>query len=806
MAASLPHDTDFLTQARVRYKAGNEADNKQAQRERDDIAFEDGDQWPVDIKLAREGQQPTNGMPAVPARPTLVINKVREPVRQILNQERQADISVEVVPADDFGDLGITPDDTEITLREGLIRRIQRESQAQDARSWAFKRAVIAGRGYYLVMTRFLPGKTWDQEIYLHRIYNQSGVILDPAHEQPEGSDADWGFIGTWVQWDRFKAEYPKDAEGKNNPFAASTESDFIAMTESYPDWYRADGEQRAVRIVDYWYTERTSRTLAVLADGSAAWEEEIPEGAEIVNRRTVVEKQIKFCKIAGGCMIVEQTDWAGQDMPIIKVVGEEILPYDEQRRAEGLVRQARDAAMGENYMISKLVETIGLTPISPLQVDPDAIDGYETWYGVANTRALPFLPARTYDDQGRQLAAPHRPAVDPNILPMAQSIQMFDGFIQNTTGGAAPDRLGVGQRVQAAQAIKRLQDEEQFNTSNFLDNLTRSMRYEGQVINGLLYPIYGMKPGRLVRILTGDGHADVLQVQTPPQASMMTGAPQMPPQGVPGAPMPPQPGQPPGGAAPVSPPLSLQQQAKKVAKLTKDAHFNIQIKVAKAADRRRDQFVDMFGQILASDPQQMAVGGDLFYKNLDIPEAKELSKRQRQMLAPPVQQYLAAQEQGQPFDPVAQAQIGQLQTRLQQLEQIAQGLHQEADKVQAEQQTRLQIEQSRAQVELQRAQIDADKELKLQQMKDAASIAVAKVNALAKGVIVDQEATDEAMALGFSHAFDASQADADRQHERDMAQAQQVHDAAMADQQAQAAQAQQAQAAAQQQPQESQA
>ena len=191
-------DSEFLRLARERFKLANEADSAQAQRERDDLAFYAGEQWPADIKLLRQGQQPVDGMPAVPARPTLVINKVREPVRQVQNQVRGSDIGIELVPADDFGDLGITPDDTEVTLREGLIRRIQRESQAQDARQWAADRAFIAGRGYYLVMTRFLPGKTWDQEVYVHRIFNQAGVLLDPSHEQPDGSDAPNG--SSWAR------------------------------------------------------------------------------------------------------------------------------------------------------------------------------------------------------------------------------------------------------------------------------------------------------------------------------------------------------------------------------------------------------------------------------------------------------------------------------------------------------------------------------------------------------------------------------------------------------------------------------
>ena len=668
-------DTDTLKEARERFTLADEADSKQQAREIECIAFENGDQWPQDIKDARKAQAAIGGMPGVPARPVLVINKVKEPVRAVLNQERSSDIGIELVPADDFGDLGLTPDDTEITLREGLVRRIQRESIAADARTWAFKRAVIAGRGYYLVMTRFLPGKTWDQEVYVHRIYNQSGVLLDPSHEQPDGSDADWEFMGTWLPWDRYKREYPTLANGDANPFADASESDFMSASESYPDWYQSDGDERSVRVVDYWYTVSTSKQIAILEDGTVVDLDQVPDGVKPVDTRSIIEKSIKWMKIGGGTQELEKTDWAGPDMPIVKVLGDEVLPYDGERRADGMVGPAIDPARAENYLISKFVETVGLASIPRDTIDPDAIDGFQEWWNQANTRTLPYRPYRTFDDEGRPFRQPYASNSDTNILPIAQGIQLFDGFIQQTTGGSAPDRLGVGQRVQASSAIKRLQEEEQFNTSNFMDNLARSVRYEGRIINGLLYHIYGAKPGRMVRILSGEGETQTFAIGDPQQQQQQQ-----------------------------------QQQGKiqQVAKLTKDAHFNVVVKITKNSERRRDQFIAMFGDILAADPSQMAVGGDLFYKNMDIPEAKQLSDRQKVMLAPPVQAMIAQQESGEePIPQAAQQQIAQMTQQLKELEQIAGQMDEALKTKQAEQQAKIQIEQTKAQSEQLRSQAD---------------------------------------------------------------------------------------------------
>ena len=206
--AATHRDESFLKTARERFQQAQEAIHKQRQRELDDLAFYAGGekQWDPETLRSRQAQAATGGMPPVPARPCLTINKVREPVHQVHNQERQSDMGIELVPADDLGDVESSPiTHEEIEVREGLVRRIQRDSEAADARTWAFQRATICGTGYYRVLTRYVSGKSWDKDIFIARIYNQASVTLDPAHEQPDGSDCEWEFIGGDVPWERYK-------------------------------------------------------------------------------------------------------------------------------------------------------------------------------------------------------------------------------------------------------------------------------------------------------------------------------------------------------------------------------------------------------------------------------------------------------------------------------------------------------------------------------------------------------------------------------------------------------------------------
>lgn len=778
MASQKKSDDELLKLARERWELANEADTAQRQREQADLRFYSGDQWDPLAKQARAGQpaNASNGLPPVPARPCLTINKVREPVRQVLNNERQSDYGVEIVAADDFGGLVAPSEDVarEIELREGLVRRIQRTSEASDARSWAFTRSTIAGRGFWGVMTRYLPGKTFDQEVCIQRYFNQASVMLDPAHEQPDGSDADWGFVGVDMEWAAYKAEFPENARGKKNAILSMTDTDFRALGDQEPAWFRHEGETRMVRVVDYWYINRDARTLCLLPDGSSAWKDELPEGVKPVDTRDVIEKQVQWCKI-DGAQILQETDWQGPDIPIVKVLGEELQPFDNERRTEGMVRPARDAQEGFNALISKWVETIGLAPIPPFIVQEGTVEDYKAWYQAASTRTLPYLPFKGTDLAGNPAQPPTRPsAVDGTFIQaLGASVQLFDASIKDTTG--IPDAMlgKVDPSVRSGRAVDLLRKQGQQGTGHFLDNLKRSIRYEGQIVNNLLYPIYGTKPGRLARIVNGQGESETVTIGQPVQpmgqpappmgapgmAPPPMGAPGLPPSGAPpmgAAPPPGMPGQPP--MAPGAPPPAPAPPKPFV--LTKDASFNVIIKVTRSFESRRDEEADLIATVLQADPKAMSIYGDLFFKNQDGPGHQEMAERARVMLVPPVQAMLADKESGQqPVPPIYKGQIDQLKQQLEDAHKILQKFAAEQQGKQAELDNKLQIET-----------MARDKELQLQIMRDATAIEVAKLNLLAKGITAQGIAEDEAIAEHESMAHEAAQNAMDRAHDSAMA------------------------------------
>lgn len=765
----------FMKLARSRYDQAEEADKEQMKRELDDLRFYADDQWEASLKASRAGQDAAPGMPPVPARPCLVINKLRDPIRHVEAEAQQTDLGPEIIPADDFSALVGPIDETEIELREGLVRKIQRESQARDARNWAAQRARIAGRGYYVVMTKFTSSRSMDQEVFVDKLYNQNTVRLDPRHEQADGSDADWGFYGTDMSWEMYKAEHP-DRESRQD---SDDDAEWRGLGDEAPDWFTSDGDTRSVRVMNYFYTEREAVTLVQLQDGSMVPEDQAgdqprandAEGKPVTRRD--IKKSIKWAKI-DGAQVLDETDWESPYIPIVKVVGEELQPFDTQRRYQGMVRPARDSQIGFNVMATTEVEVALMLPKTPIIGYAGQFEGFEEAWNQANVRNIGRLEANAKTDQ----------TPPGTILPLPQALQrtadvgtfdglrnMFDQAIRSTTGTPDSTLGNIDPGVRSGRAVKALIESAKQGTSGYLANLVKSVTYEAKIINSLLYPIYGRRPGRLLQMMTGKHEATGVMVGTP----FVRDAKQRP--------------------TPYDP-NQHQGQQPQTFKLSEDAEFNVAIRVSKDYDTLRQEEASTLGELIGNDPQLMTWFGDLYFENQDGPGHKDMAERAKLMLAPPILQKLAEKDgQGQ-IPPQVQAQMTQLQQQLQQASEIIKTdqVKQHAALVQAK---------IKADTDLKKAQFDADQAIRLQQMKNAAAIAVARISASKEAMLLAAESAEERLATGLEQAHEVGMTVMDHAHEQEMAQMNQAHaqDQQAAQQAHEADQAQQAQAAAQQEP-----
>src|SRR5512135_2075079 len=173
----------FLKDCVKKFGRAETAEAKNRQNGLDDLKFKNGDQWPESIKADRTTQK----------RPCLTINKMKTFVHQITNDQRQNRPAIGVSP------IGDRADPETAKMLKGLIRQIERQSNADVAYDTAFDSAVSIGWGYWRILTEYEDEDTFDQVIKIARIRNPFRVYIDPDHMEPDGSDAKWCFIADMV-------------------------------------------------------------------------------------------------------------------------------------------------------------------------------------------------------------------------------------------------------------------------------------------------------------------------------------------------------------------------------------------------------------------------------------------------------------------------------------------------------------------------------------------------------------------------------------------------------------------------------
>jgi len=738
-----------VEQALERFKLAVEAETKQREREIEDLRFQVPEyQWPQPVKDARAAQ--TLAGVTLPERPMLAIPQLDQPIQLILNQERAAHLGVQVHPLNEDAD-----DDTAEVL-QGLYRRIEVDSRAHLARSWAFHRAVLCGRGGYQILTEYDPGggHPSDQRIVIKRILQQAALYVDPFAQEPDWADAEWAMVVADIPYARYKRLYG-DSE-----LASCDDQSLTAIGTEQPGWVNGEREARTVRIADYYYLE--------YGDGAdLTWDDE--DG----KRQSRPNQQPSVCWLKINAVeVLEEIDWMGHYLPVVPVLGRELQPFDGERRFFGVVRPNMDAQRLYNYAASGAVEMAALETKASHAVDPEAIEGYETWWQQKNIRNFPYLPYRHFS-HGRELGPPMPLQADMSKVQMnLVLLQQAREFIHAGTGAYEPTLGQESTRAKSGRAILSLQQQHDEGNSNWLDNLAQvSLVREATIILDLIPAIYD-RPGRVERILDMEDQPrpvmlNAPHVVAPPRpgqkygrplpsgrgapAGLPPGAASPAPVPLPMAPpgMPPGMGQPPGmppGMPPQGMPSSQAPEAVKHYDLSK-GKYGVTVSVGQAYKSRVEQGHDQLGQLFQAEPSLFQILGDIYLKFSDFPGHMEAADRVKKMLPPQLQQ--ADQDPA-----AAAANLPKLQAENEQLKQAL---------AQASQALEHKLAETKMRV---------TSDLEIAKMENATKIAVARIQA-AKGTLDEaREDQEERIALAQQQAFDAQQAQADRQHEMAMGQA----------------------------------
>ena len=620
---------NVLATARHRMTMAVAAYSESREDELDDLRFAAGSpdnnwQWPADVLATRGSVQGQT----INARPCLTINKLPQHVKQVTNDQRQNRPSGKVIPADDNADIEVAE------IFDGIVRHIEYISDADVAYDTACENQVTYGEGYIRLLTEYCDDDTFNQDIKIGRIRNSFSVYMDPTIQDPCGADAEWCFITEDLLRDEYERQFP-DAQP-----LSSLEQQGVG-DQSLSQWINED----VVRIAEYFYTEYEKATLhlypnniTVFADSPDAQQMKMM-GIKPIKTRLVDRRKIKWCRI-NGYEILEEREWAGKWIPVIRVIGNE-FEVDGRVFISGIIRNAKDAQRMYNYWVSQEAEMLALAPKAPFIGYGGQFEGYESQWKTANTTNWPYLEVNpdVTDGQGSVLPLPARAQPPMASSGLLQAKAGASDDIKSTTG-QYDSSLGATSNERSGKAILAREKQGDTGTYHYVDNLARAIRYCTRQIVDLIPKIYDTQ--RIARIIGVDGEAKTAKIDPMQQEPVRK---------------------------------IVDQVGTVIEKVYNPGvgKYDVCVTTGPSYMTKRQEAMDAMSQILQGNPQLWAVAGDLFIKNMDWPGAQEMAKRFAKTIDPK----LLSDDDKSPALQQAEQQIQAMGQEMEQMHAMLQGVAQ---------------------------------------------------------------------------------------------------------------------------------
>ena len=605
--ASSKADKDLIATAKARYKLAEEAEREIRKEAKIDLEFAAGQQWdPADVTQR-------NATGASNRRPCLTFNKLLGPINQVANQARMNKPDLEALPVDSAGD-----SDTASVI-EGMIRHIEYTSKADQVYESSLDQSCKGSFGYFKVVTRYCGNKTFDQELRIERINNQFAILVDPYAKEADKSDMMWAFELEWMPRDDYKEEFGETEVAQMNFFDGGT--------NPAPDWITKDG----VLIGRYWYIEVETKTLVGIQwpDGAVTNEyldelpADLPPGMQYATgddgkriEREDEIRHVKMCRL-NGIEILDETDWKGQWIPILAVLGEEMF-IENKRLLFSLIRFARDPQRLYNFYRSSEAETVMLGTKAPW-VGVKGIFKDPRW-ATANTVPWAYIEYEPLDIAGNPANPPIRNQFEPPIQALTVGAAQASDDIKATTN-VYDASLGAQSNETSGVAIQQRQGQMELANFHFVDNLNRAILQCGVILCDLIPKIYDTP--REVRILGEDMQEQIVKVNQK---------------------------------------FTDDHGVTKCYDLA-NGKYDVRMKIGPSFKTQQEKTSKQLLELTQSYPQLIQVAGDIIFDNLNFKGANQIADRLRRSMPPG----LADDASKKPQELLAQ----QNQQQAQQIEQM---------------------------------------------------------------------------------------------------------------------------------------
>ncbi len=598
-------DAEIIARAMKRFDRCMSAEADNRKHAVDDLKFKSGEgQWPADVVSQRNFDQ----------RPCLTINKLPTFVNQVVNDQRMNRPAININPVGDKSDPEVAK------MYRGLIRAIERDSAADIAYDWGFDSAVSCGWGYWRVWREYESPKSFNQVLTIKRIRNTFTVYLDPAHQEPDGSDAKFGFVTELMPRKEFEDEYP-DADPMNWSLGG--------FGEEYKEWV----SQHEIRIAEYYEIITEKRRLVRLENWHEGWYDELSDDAktlEIIDERWADHPKLMWYKLTAKDVVAEE-EWPGRWIPLVKVLGNEI-DISGKLRMSGLIRNAKAPQMLYNYHRTLSVELSSLQPKAPWIMEEGQVEGHEQAWRNANIKTNPYLLYKGTSIGGKVAPPPQRQPFAGAPAGVLAEVQAAAQDFMGVTGQRFDATMGERMYDESGRALRELRERGELGSFHYVDNLARSLRHTGEILVDLIPKVYESK--RLATILREDDTEEMVEINPAAEKPFQEGR---------------------------------HPQTGRALKIFNPTYgrYGVTVTIGPSYATKRieagESMMDFMRAIAPAAPQIAVNIADLVAKNMDWPGAPEMATRLAKMLPPNL-----LQPDMKDVPPQVQAMLSQLQQQLQ--------------------------------------------------------------------------------------------------------------------------------------------
>jgi len=587
MDETMSKDEDDLAEARERFKRGQKYQSEANMHFMDDLKFAEGDaynhyQWPSEYRTNRELED----------EPCLTINKTRQHNLQIINDSRQNKPGIGVRAVGNDATFNAAQ------MIAGIIRYIEYNSNAQTVYDYATSFQVKGGIGYIRLTTDYIDDTSFDQDIFIKPVLNPLTVCMDPEAKELDKSDMNWCFLFENQTREEFDRQRPdlKDAGlgGQSSLGADEMDSWYTDVTVRKAEYFRVVFEDDELIA----YVNKKGKTTDMIPLSLIPKQIRSEILADPETRRRPIRRRKVECLYIIGQKIIERKEWAGSKIPIVPVIGEEIVIEGRLDR-KGHTRALLDPQRMYNYWSSAAVLYGALQTKTPWVGAAQAIEGLENYWNTANRINHAILPYNAYNDDGQPLPPPQR-TEPPTPAPVALAGMQTASTEMMLVSGQYEAGMGAQGNERSAKAIDKRQRQGENATYHYIDNLAIAIRSLGKQILELIPKIFDSE--RIISIMAEDG--TTLAVKIDPSLAQAYK-------------------------------LEAAENAEDAVRILnpKVGRYEVQIDVGPAFGTKREEAFNAFTLILTQAPHLVPIIGDILFKAGDFPMANEAAERLRRLV-----------------------------------------------------------------------------------------------------------------------------------------------------------------------------